>query len=345
MPDGHVFVAEHAAQQYLWEHGKSAMAFGAPGTGKSFSACKMLTEDKKPDSIAICANTWVQVSGLKKDLQDAKAPDVLVKMTRTRAATFNLGRSDVVPDPTVQGTSQKSRETLKCSGVYADELSQWRPGLLMRYVDPWARQHRGRPGESLGGWQLGAGGGFEQLPAILAKAEYQKARQLGAMPEEENVLEDGTLLDHPEMHVLHFKKVLRQEQERLASAYNNFGMGVVDNEGWAVAQELFETSMSGQQVRLWPFVAQARDQSFERNLAHATGRGLRHGVDYFVHVDANGEKMTEAELRNGGSEEQYVIHKACIVVDVPVLLIVEDGAAAWTSFGDGTTRAYNNIRR
>ena len=65
VPEGHVFVAEHAAAQMLWKLGESYMAYGAPGTGKSFSACKMLADDAKPESITSCANTWVQVSGLK----------------------------------------------------------------------------------------------------------------------------------------------------------------------------------------------------------------------------------------------------------------------------------------
>ena len=38
VPEGHVFVAEHAAAQMLWKLGASYMAYGAPGTGRSFSA-------------------------------------------------------------------------------------------------------------------------------------------------------------------------------------------------------------------------------------------------------------------------------------------------------------------
>ena len=206
----------------------------------------MLTDDAEPESIASCANTWVQVSGLKKDLASARAPEVLVEQTRTKAATFNLGRSDFVLDAATQGTSQESKVMLKCKKIFADEVSQWRPGTA-GYVNEWSQMHRKRLGESLGGWQWASSGGFEQTAAILHRKEYALAKRLGAMPREENMLEDDVMLDHPNMHVLNYSKVMRQEEERLASNFNNFGMGVVEDADWAVAQELFETPMSGEQ--------------------------------------------------------------------------------------------------
>ena len=60
-----------------------------------------------------------------------------------------------------------------------------------------------------------------------------------------------------------------------------------------------------------------------------------------MHIDENGAKMTDAQLRT--LEEQYVLHKVCVVIDVPMLLAIDDGAAAWSMFPDGSTRAYNNM--
>lgn len=153
------------------------------------------------------------------------------------------------------------------------------------------------------------------------------------------MFEDDVLLDHPGMNILHFHSVLRQDEARLASTFTKWGVGVVDDEGWQVAQELFETVMSGKQTRLWPYVSQARDRGFEYNMEMALDRGLEENVEYFAHTDANGAKMTEAELRT--VEEQYVLHKVCVVVGEPMLLVVTDDAM-WATFGDGA-RAYNNM--
>ena len=156
--DGRLFVPEHAACEWLWQRcNESVITIGAAGTGKTVNWMKLLSEMSVPERVGSTGNTWVQVSTLKKGLLNASGADALIANVRTRAATFNTGRSDDLPDPNTQGTSEKSRVTLQCDQMFADELGQWAPGYVKcgYVVTATSRAHRrvvGRMAVGRDGW-------------------------------------------------------------------------------------------------------------------------------------------------------------------------------------------------
>lgn len=335
-PEGRTFVPEHAAARHLWRNLQSVLTFGSAGAGKTTAAVDMLAEEAAPQETTVVGNTWLQVGVLLEKLSQRSAPPVLLQNTGTRAARYNTGRLDVLPDARLvsRNMTNASLQTLvRGSKVWNDELPQWRPGMAA-FVDQLARVVR-KDERPFGGLQFGGGGGVEQLMPILSKAEYKEAKERQALPRQEAMLEDDALLDKPDMHVLLYTKVMRQGDERFSNALNEYGAGIVSDDGWQVAQELMASQLTDAASHLWPFNSQAREMHCQTARALARNQGR----DFREHVCPVGARLKEEELR--AVEEQYILHKLVVVVGEPMLLVVTE-LRTFFAFADGM-RAYNNM--
>ena len=143
-------------------------------------------------------------------------------------------------------------------------------------------------------------GGFEQLLPILSSAEYLEAEERQARPRQECSIEDDAVIDIPGLHVLWLKMVLRQEQQRLRDAMSEYGIGVLTDEGWAVADEMRHTKLAEGDgaARTTHVYAYAFQRRVTRAVKAAKDEAVSKGLDYREHIDPIGARLSEKQLRS-----------------------------------------------
>ena len=291
--EGRVFVAEHVAAAQLWKNGSDVLLLGPAGTGKTYAAATLLCEEAEPGKTTVTGNSWQQVLMLIETLRKRGGSPELLNNTGTRAAAYNTGRVNDVPDARAQAQTitQKAVRALSGKKVWNDEVLQWRPGLP-QYVNDLAQLHRGSS-LPMGGLQFGGSGGIEQLLPILAQREYVEARERQARPKKESTFEDGAIVNLPHLEVVNCKKGLRQ-RGRVARNFDDYGAGLVTDDGWQMACEMQETDIEAAErrtglkaVHLWSWNSEARENGFKATVAEAR----RDGREYETHIDPIGAQM------------------------------------------------------
>ena len=359
----HEFVAEQELFYTLAQDPScTVLGLGSAGTGKTLVMQKLALEVEAPSCANISVNTHLQANMWRVMLRadggwlGEGLAEVDEGAVRTRAACFGGGYGhfdraivDAVAlarlvDEVSAKPSKKVKAMAEAELSINDEALQWQAGFatfaikVRRQVRAKLRAEGRLPGDAPELGRLIFGGDGKQIFPVPNKILAQRARDAkAAWPLEETMLDDGALLRMPNARVVAFRQVLRQASPADAATLTRWGVGKVDDAGWARAQQLMANAEAPEGTHLFGWNSDARDAAFEQLPIRARASSTK----YLVHVDANGDRMEEADLRE--CEDKYFYHKTVLIPGEKVLLVVpeERQRAAQFKFREGM--AFSNM--
>ena len=349
------FVAEHEVAVTWWKAGYDLLVIGGAGVGKTSVVVRMLesTNGAEGEDV-ILQNSHVQCNLFRGKLGESRLGH-MSDYVITRAAAYRTmiskpfevemvdsenghryGPTRLGIDMSKRGGTANSDKLVNAERVWHGESMQWVPGLpsYNRAFLEAARKAKGLSARQQIGWD----GDCKQLTAILPEQTTTDARKQQLLPLRSLAIEDPAFLDNTRLKLVSMRKVLRQPEPDLARVLSQFSLGMVTDEGWAMAQEFMDTRHQ-ESVKIFSWNNEARDAAFEEEQA----RCKRHGIVHLAHECPVGEALTESERR--GVEERYVWHKMIIIPGEVMLLTMPSDSQIinqYFTFKDGS-RAYANM--